>query len=122
MTDGLLPQLLQPTGLGDDFPSVKLLELARTTPKKGFISFELDQENLAYAPESIPVTTEEQLFPKTPIINITSPAEAFSDKVRYNNSHISPCKNYSTKKGLFVNEQQNCLQSFNEYSSFMTTA
>ena len=78
---GELPQLLQPTGLGDDFPSVKLLELARTTPKKGFISFQLDQEAVASAPESIPVTNEELLFPKTPIVNITSPADVFSDKV-----------------------------------------
>ena len=81
MTDVSLPQILQPTGLGEDFPAVKLLELARTTPRKSFLSNHLDEENLAFAPESIPVTSHEKLFPKTPIVNVTSPAEAFSDKV-----------------------------------------
>ena len=83
MTDRgeIWPQLIRPTGLGEDFPTVKLLELARTSAKNSFIATELDQELETYVPESIPVTNEEKLFPKTPIVNVTSAAEAFSDQV-----------------------------------------
>ena len=109
MTDSQkLPQLLKPTGLGHDFPAEKLLgevftgfhnatvpkvvpkfcltifsELAETTKAEGFIAKDLDEENYAHAPEAQKVGHKDKLFPKTPIINVQSAQEAFSDKVNF---------------------------------------
>ena len=59
------------------------LELAETTKAEGFIAKDLDQDNYAYAPEAQKVGHKDKLFPKTPIINVQSAQEAFSDKVNF---------------------------------------
>lgn len=101
-----LPHLLQPTGLGENIPSLKLLELGFVTDiirKKRVIyadvlsiiessmkaskSVETGEYNHLNQPSkpvfvlNEPVTNKDLLFPKTPIINITSAKDALSDNV-----------------------------------------
>ena len=105
-----LPHLLQPTGLGENIPSLKLLELGFVTDiirKKGYLysinytdvlsiiessmkasksveTGEYNHLNQSSKPVFVlnePVTNKDLLFPKTPIINITSAKDALSDNV-----------------------------------------
>ena len=105
-----LPHLLQPTGLGENIPSLKLLELGlidNTVELES--SYEMPilyqiVESWMKASKSVetgehkhlnqpskpvfvlnePVTNKDLLFPKTPIINITSAKDALSDNVSLN--------------------------------------
>lgn len=75
-----LPHLLQPTGLGENISSLKLLELASKSVETGEHNH-LNQPSKPVFVLNEPVTNKDLLFPKTPIINITSAKDALSDNL-----------------------------------------
>ena len=79
-----LPNLIQPTGLGEDYPIDRLLELAVSSFNSGRSNDILageDWKGGIILSRNEPVRNREKLFPKTPIVNITSAKQALSDTV-----------------------------------------
>lgn len=77
-----LPHLIKPTGLGEDIQIEQLLEHATSAFSSGRSAAILNIEGeTPVLVRNEPVRNREKLFPKTPIVNITSAKQALSDTV-----------------------------------------